>query len=109
MDPFMGIVGAVVISRWSYSLMRDTGRILLDVNTGDALSEKVRRQIESEGQTEISDLHLWRVAPGSYAAIISVLTKEHRTPSYYKDRLKGIRLLRHVTVEINPKKRDQAS
>lgn len=108
MDPFMGIVGAVVISRWSYNLMRDTGRILLDVNTGDALSEKVRQQIESEGETEISDLHLWRVAPGSYAAIISVVTKEHHTPSYYKDRLKGIRLLRHVTVEINPGERHES-
>ena len=102
MDPFMGIVGAAVISRWSYSLMRDTGRILLDFNTDDALSKKDRQRIESEGETVISDLHLWRVAPGSYAAIISLVTKEHRTPSYYKDRLKGIRLLRHVTIEINP-------
>jgi cation diffusion facilitator family transporter len=30
MDPIMGIVGALVISRWSYGLLVDTGRVLLD-------------------------------------------------------------------------------
>lgn len=102
MDPFMGIVGAVVISRWSYGLMRDTGRILLDVSTSDTLSRKVKQQIESEGDTAICDLHLWRLAPSSYAAIIAIVTKEPYTPSYYKNRLKEIRLLRHITIEINP-------
>jgi len=79
---------------------------LLDISSADALSEKERPQRETDGETKISDLHLWRVAPGSYAAIISLVTKEHRMPCYYKDRLKGIRLLRHVTVEIHPCSQD---
>ena len=101
MDPLMGIIGAVVISRWSYGLLRDTGRILLDMETDGRLSQEVRGLIESEADT-ISDLHLWRVAAGSYAAIISLTTKAPRPPAYYKDRLKAVTLLRHITVEINP-------
>ncbi|RPJ70129.1 MAG: cation transporter, partial [Desulfobacteraceae bacterium] len=30
MDPLMGIAGAVIITRWSYGLMKDTGKVLLD-------------------------------------------------------------------------------
>jgi Co/Zn/Cd efflux system component len=30
MDAAMGIVGAVVIGRWSWSLMRDTAAVLVD-------------------------------------------------------------------------------
>src|SRR5690606_2771906 len=30
MDPLMGVVGALIIARWSYGLMRDTSRVLLD-------------------------------------------------------------------------------
>ncbi len=103
MDPFMGIVGAFVITRWSYGLMRDTGRILLDMSLNDELSREVRQQIESEADTVICDLHLWRLAPASYAAVVAVATKEPHTPAHYKERLKDIRVLRHVTIEINPR------
>jgi hypothetical protein len=30
MDPVMGVVGGVVIARWSWSLLRETARVLLD-------------------------------------------------------------------------------
>ena len=33
MDPVVGLVGAVVIAAWAYTLIRDTGAILLDMNS----------------------------------------------------------------------------
>jgi len=30
MDPFMGIVGAIIISRWAYGLLQETSKVLLD-------------------------------------------------------------------------------
>ncbi|MEE9611624.1 MAG: cation diffusion facilitator family transporter, partial [Desulfatiglandales bacterium] len=102
MDPLMGIVGAVVISRWSYQLMRDTGRILLDVNTNQTLSDNIRRSIESDGDNRISDLHVWRVGPGHFAAIMSVVTLDPRPPTHYKALIRHLKELCHVTVEINP-------
>src|SRR3546814_15284200 len=35
MDPAMGIVGTLVIARWTWALMRDTAAILLDTNDDD--------------------------------------------------------------------------
>lgn len=103
MDPLMGIVGAVVIARWSWRLMRDTARILLDVNTSRSLTEEVRRLIESDSNNRITDLHLWRVGPGHFAAIVSVLTSRPQPPVYYKGLLKSLNQLCHVTIEINPR------
>lgn len=101
MDPLMGIVGAIVIARWSYDLTRDTGSILLDVDVNTPLSENIRNLLEADGENQIHDLHLWRLGPGHFAAIVSLTTKNARPPDFYKAQLEDIKELRHVTVEVN--------
>jgi len=102
MDPFMGIVGAMVISRWSFGLLRDTGGILLDMNHNRTLSKEIRRRLEADPGTHLTDLHVWRVGPGHCAAIISLVTAVPRPPSHYKDLLRNLGELSHVTLEVNP-------
>jgi Co/Zn/Cd efflux system component len=94
-----GICGAVVISIWSYGLIRDTGAILLDMNPDRALAERVRTAIECDGD-QLEDLHLWRLGPGHLGAILSVATSKSRNPSYYRRTLARFRNLSHVTVEV---------
>lgn len=101
MDPLMGIVGAIVIARWSYGLTRDTGSILLDMDVNTPLSENIRNLLEAGGNNRILDLHLWRLGPGHFAAIISLATDTPRSPEDYKDQLGEIKELRHITVEVN--------
>lgn len=71
LDPVMGVVGAMVIASWSWSLMRDTASVLLDASEPD-LEAKVREHVEGPGDARIADLHVWRVGPGAHAAIVSV-------------------------------------
>ncbi len=99
MDPLAGIVGALVIANWSYGLVRDTGRILLDMNPDQATCARVRAAIEHDGD-QLADLHLWRLGPGHLGAVLSVLTGEPRPCSYYRERLGHIRNLSHVTIEV---------
>lgn len=102
MDPLAGIVGALVIANWSWGLMRDTGRILLDMNPDRRMAESVRRVIEDHGDS-VLDLHVWRVGPGHMSAIVSVSTgTTQRDPAFYHAVLKRFRGLSHVTVEVNP-------
>ena len=101
MDPLMGIVGAIVIARWSYGLTRDTGSILLDMDVNTPLSENIQNLLEAEGENHIHDLHLWRLGPGHFAAIISLSARDPQPPEHYKDLLEDIRELRHITVEVN--------
>ena len=101
MDALMGIVGAAVIARWSLGLLRDTGAVLLDAVPDKALSEGIRRALETEGD-RVADLHLWRVGPGHMAAIISIVSDHPAPPTAYKARLDHIAHLAHVTVEVQP-------
>ena len=101
LDPFMGIVGAALIARWSILLLRDSGSILLDHEKASPISHKIREHIESDGDTRIADLHLWKVAEGNYACIISVVSSARRSIDEYKMRLGSIHELAHITIEIN--------
>ncbi len=99
MDPLAGIIGAAVISNWSFGLARATGRILLDMNPDQRITGEVREAIEATGD-RLLDLHLWRLGPGHLGAVISVLTREARDCAYYRALLKDFKSLSHVTVEV---------
>ena len=101
LDPLMGIVGALVIAKWSWGLMRDTGATMLDYRGhSDPLEMKIREVIAAEGD-RITDLHVWQLGPGHHAAIVALVTEDRREPAVYRDRLIEAAGLSHVTVEVN--------
>lgn len=100
MDAAMGIVGALVIARWSLGLLRDTGAVLLDASANPSLEAEIREAI-ADGDAEIADLHVWSVGPGRYAAIISLVAADPLSPSDYAARVTIHEELVHVTVEVH--------
>lgn len=106
MDPLMGIVGSIVIARWSYKLVGATSRVLLDAQPSADLDAAIRRAIEESGPGDsagdrVADLHVWRVGPGHLAAIVSLVTDRLRPADEFKRRLAGFGALAHVTIEVN--------
>ena len=99
MDPLAAIVGSMVIASWAYTLVRDTGGVLLDMQPDPGLARKVRGAIEAQGD-RIADLHLWRLGPGHLGAIVSVATAQGRGPEFYHRLLAPLGSLSHVTVEV---------
>lgn len=100
MDSAMGIVGALVIARWSWGLLRDTAAVLLDASDNPTLEAEIREAI-TDGDAEIADLHVWRVGPERYAAIISLVAANPLSPSDYAARVTIHEELVHVTVEVH--------
>lgn len=99
-DPLMGLVGALVIARWSWGLVRDTGGILLDmVPKGEDLEAEIREALERDGD-RITDLHVWQVGPGHHAAIIALASTAPAAPADYKALLRPIHELSHITIEV---------
>lgn len=98
MDAAMGIVGAVVIARWSWSLMRDTAAVLLDVTDGH-IAEEVRELVEGPGDARITDLHVWRIGPEAHAAIVSVAGPSQGA-AVIRTRLAPVHEIAHLTVEV---------
>ncbi|HWK67322.1 MAG TPA: CDF family Co(II)/Ni(II) efflux transporter DmeF [Rhizobiaceae bacterium] len=96
LDPVMGIVGAVVIASWSWTLMRDTATVLLDASDPD-LEDEIRHEVEGPGDARITDLHVWRVGPGAHAAIVSVTGADQDA---VRRRLAPVHEIVHLTVEV---------
>ncbi len=102
MDPLMGIVGAVLVSRWSLGLLRATANVLLDRQGPETVQAKIRDAVEANGDAKISDLHLWSIGPNLYGVILQVVTDNPKPPAYYKRLLPADMKLAHVSVEVTP-------
>ncbi|MGH0038401.1 MAG: CDF family Co(II)/Ni(II) efflux transporter DmeF [Myxococcota bacterium] len=108
-DPVMGIVGSVVIARWSLGLLRQTSVVLLDGEVDAEQREAIRSLIEADGDNRVADLHVWRVGPSHLAAIVSVVTHEPKAPDHYKALMAGRTDLVHLTVEVHRCPEDRAA
>lgn len=102
MDPVMGIVGGLVIARWSFGLLRDTSAVLLDAEVPERRRRQIRETIEARDDNCVADLHVWRVGPEHLAAIVSVVTAQPRPPAHYKELLERQADLVHLAVEVHP-------
>jgi cation diffusion facilitator family transporter len=110
LDPVVGIVGSVVVFSWSYTLLRDTGGILLDRTPASSdLPDEIRHAVESDGDSVVTDLHVWQVGIGKFAAMVSVVAHEPKSCDAYRALLRGYHELVHVTIETHHCPEDHAS
>lgn len=96
LDPLVGILGAAVIARWSWGLLRDTAAVLLD-RTDSHVAGEIRELVEAAGDARIVDLHVWRVGPQAHAAIVSTVGGIDAVT--VRARLRPVHELAHLTVE----------
>jgi len=87
LDPVVAMGASVVILIWGIGLLRATGRILLDAEAPGADRDKIRILLESDGDTRVTDLHLWSVGPGAWTLVASVVTHGASEPETYKQLL----------------------
>ena len=100
MDPLMGIVGAIVITRWSIGLLKDTSSVLLDKTPDPDLAQQIKTDMEAVGNICVNDLHLWEVAPHQYAVILAVTATPPIPAHEVRTRLESFPQLVHITVEM---------
>lgn len=100
MDPVMGIVGAVLVARWSIGLLRTTSAVLLDRQGSVSIRDSVIQSIEADGDSRVADLHVWSIGPGVFAAEITIVAHSPLAVDEYRARLPRDDCLAHVTIEI---------
>lgn len=101
LDAAMGIVGAVLVTRWSIGLIRDSSRVLLDYQAAPEMLAQIRAALEARPGDRVTDLHVWTIGPGVRAAEVAVLSAEPETPGFYKARLPRDCGIAHATVEVH--------
>ena len=100
MDPFMGLVGAVLVARWSLGLLKTTTAVLLDRSAPEKARLAVKDAIERAGGDRVVDLHLWCIGLNLYAVVLTVVTPQPRAPEHYKALLPPDLHIVHATVEV---------
>jgi cation diffusion facilitator family transporter len=101
LDPAMGLVGAVLVTAWAWSLLRASGKILLDAEMDAPVVAEIREVIErGEVPARITDLHVWRVGRAKYAVVVSLATSSDKDGEYFRRALCVHEELAHVTVEV---------
>jgi cation diffusion facilitator family transporter len=101
LDPLVALLGAAVISRWAVGVLKISAHALVDATASTELRAQVRQAIESDGDAQLADLHVWQVGPDAWSVVASVVADEPLEPAQYRHRLEHLNSLRHVTVEVH--------
>jgi len=100
MDPLIGLLGALLISRWSLGLIRGTSNVLLD-RQESVLLKRVKTILENDPETSVTDLHVWDIGSDQHSVIVTIQSRHPKTPAHYKQLLSVEKELAHVVVEVN--------
>jgi len=101
LDATMGIVGAIIISRWAYILLKQANPILLDASIEEEYQLRVKNALEADSDNRVSDMHIWKVGLNDYAAVIALVTHYPKSTEHYKALLDDFHELSHLTIEVN--------
>jgi cation diffusion facilitator family transporter len=105
LDPIMGVVGAALVAWWAKGLIIDTGKVLLDREMDAPVVAEIREVVAGSSppnQTQLTDLHVWRVGQQAYACALSVVTRDDAlSADHLRQRLAVHAEIVHTTIEVN--------
>ena len=64
------------------------------------LPKEIRRAVEGDGDSPTTDLHIWQIAAGKFAAIVSVVAHAPKSSDAHRALPLEHEELAHVTVEV---------
>lgn len=103
LDAILGIVGAVLVAQWSWGLIRETGKTLLDAEMEHPVVKEIQEVVEElDNQITITDLHVWKVGRSKFSCILSLNTVNvSLTAEVVRKALSIHEEIVHISVEIN--------
>jgi Co/Zn/Cd efflux system component len=101
----MGILGAVLVMKWSIGLLETTSAVLLDEQMLPIECEKIGKAIESNDKHRLLNLHAWIIEAGACPGINSVVSINPHPSSHYKVLIEKIINLEHLFREMHPFKK----
>jgi cation diffusion facilitator family transporter len=101
LDPAAALLGAALIARWSWQMLRRSSRALVDATQEPQLAAQVRSAIEADGDAKVADLHVWQVGAQSWCAALTVVADSPLPAADYHARLQHVPDLDHITVEVH--------
>jgi len=104
LDALLGLVGALLVAKWSWGLIQETGKTLLDAEMGHPVVTEIRELIATFKDVEITDLHVWKVGKGKFSCILGLETTSadlNLNPDQIKAELSIHEEIVHASIEIH--------
>ena len=98
LDPAVGVLGGIVVLKWSLGLIRQSGMDLLDAHEASIDRDNLVKTLEADG-SKVMDIHLWKLAPGQVACEI-VVKSCGKTSKDYRDLIQNEFSIHHLIVEV---------
>lgn len=102
LDAVLGIVGALLVGKWSWNVLSQASKTLLDAEMDAPVVTEIREALALFGAT-VTDLHVWKVGKGKFACIIALNSAaKDLSPAHIRQALSIHEEIVHISVEINP-------
>lgn len=103
LDALLGIVGAILVAKWSLGLIKVSAKTLIDADMDDPVVQQIQDLVMAFDATiQITDLHVGKVGNAKFSCILVLESTRHDlTADQLRDLLSGIVSLVHITIEIN--------
>lgn len=98
LDPFVGIVGAIIVIKWGIGLLKTTGKILVDYDDDESLRKEIIELIH-KNNLEVSDIHIWDILNGDKAVICSIKTQDLKQSAEIRKQILHNKKIKHLTLE----------
>jgi cation diffusion facilitator family transporter len=99
LDPAVGILGGVVVFKWSLSLIKQSGMDLLDAHDDTIDRDNLVKKLEVDG-SKVIDIHLWRLAPGQVGCEIIIRRNLDQKSAFYRELIKKNFDIHHLIIEV---------
>lgn len=99
LDAVMGMVGALVIAKWTMNLINQTSPILLDENIEQTYRQSITDELAPFAT--VTDLHMWKVSGHHYSVAMTLEANCDKTIAEYKQMLLKFDKIDHLTLELH--------
>ena len=99
LDPLMGIIGALVILRWAWSLVKKTALELVDAHPQGISLSQLKQRIETDGH-RVRDLHLWSQGRNKLVGLLSVVPASDSVKTDFHKYFSELSHRLHLSVEV---------
>jgi cation diffusion facilitator family transporter len=97
-DPAIGIVGSIIILRWSWGLIKKSAWDLLDGHPSSISIERVL-EILHQYHVKVEDCHFWNIAPGTISGSLVIKSSVRRGAEFYRDLIQKEYQIDHLVIE----------
>ena len=99
LDPAVGILGGVVVFKWSLGLIRQSGMDLLDAHEVTVDRERLLKVLEQDG-SKVMDIHLWKLSPDQIGCELIIRSNQAQKSADYRDLIQQDFNIHHLIIEV---------